>query len=62
MAIIIKEKCPTCWLFGGMFVCSFGAINCSNCGEFIRMATEDELDQMSKFAKEIKKKREEEKL
>lgn len=62
MSIIIKEECPKCGSVGGLFICSFGAVNCANCGEFIRMATEDELDQMSEFAKEIKKKREKEKL
>jgi len=62
MTIIIKEECPICGSVGGLFICSMGAINCSNCGQFIRMAKEEELDQMSEFAKEIKKKREGEKL
>jgi len=62
MSIIIKEECPKCGSVGGLFVCSMGGIDCADCGEFIRMAKPEELDQMEPVAKAFKKKREEGKM
>ena len=57
---IVNEECPKCGSgIEGLFMCSLGGINCADCGQFIRMAKEEELDQMSPMAKAFKKKREE---
>ena len=35
--------CPKCGSPDGLFVCSFGAVNCANCYQYIRPATLEEL-------------------
>lgn len=43
MSKLRKENCPHCGVPGSLFVCSFGAVNCANCGEFVRKAQGEEL-------------------
>ena len=40
------EKCPHCGagVKDGLFVCSMGAVNCANCGQFVRPLTPDEME------------------
>jgi ribosomal protein S27AE len=39
-----KEKCPHCGVPGALFICSFGGVNCAECGQFVRMAEGKELE------------------
>ena len=51
MSILFKdEKCPYCGatVENGLFICSFGAVNCAECGQFVRYLTEEELDKWIK--------------
>ncbi len=34
-----NEKCPHCGSNDGLFSCSFMAVNCANCGQFVRLLT-----------------------
>jgi rRNA maturation protein Nop10 len=38
----MKEACPHCGSKDGLFICSFGGVNCADCGTFVRMATPEE--------------------
>ena len=33
-----SEECPHCGTVGALFICSFGAVNCAECGQFVRKA------------------------
>lgn len=35
--------CPKCGSPDGLYVCSFGAVNCASCFQYIRKATLEEL-------------------
>ena len=40
-------KCPVCKREDGPFICSAGAVNCANCGKFIRLMTDKEREEWS---------------
>lgn len=42
-------SCPKCGSPDGLFICSLGAVNCSDCMEFIRKATKEEIYQEVKL-------------
>ena len=50
---ITNEPCPKCHKKGSLFVCSMGAVNCSNCCEYIRPLTADEWDERQEAIKQI---------
>jgi len=58
---IKDEECPLCGSTDGLFLCSLGGVNCADCGQFVRIAKKEELDQMEPVAKAFKKAREEKK-
>lgn len=33
---IKSEECPHCGTVGALFICSFGAVNCAECHQFVR--------------------------
>ena len=39
----LKEECPKCGAVRSLFICSFGAVSCSTCMEFIRKVRGDEI-------------------
>ena len=53
LANINNESCPKCHEKGVLFVCSMGAVNCSNCCEYIRSLTADEWDERQEIVKQI---------
>lgn len=41
-----NETCPHCGSHDGLFVCSFMAVNCSNCGQYVRPLTKEEIENL----------------
>lgn len=41
------KKCPNCETKGGLFRCSMGALNCSNCMQYIDENSKDEVNQVA---------------
>lgn len=39
----ILGKCPKCGSPDGLFICSFMAVNCADCHQYIRRATKEEI-------------------
>lgn len=42
------EECPHCGAVEALFLCSFGGVNCAECGQFVRIGTKEELKASSK--------------
>jgi len=55
MAILKSEKCPKCGHPEGLFVCSFGGVNCGNCGQYIRPLDQTEWEKWREAVKELEK-------
>lgn len=57
-----KEECPHCGAVGSLFICSFGAVNCAECGQFVRKVNSpkelrmafNKFKKLKKFIKEQK--------
>ena len=39
-------KCPKCGSPDGLFICSFMAVNCADCMQYIRRATKEEIQEI----------------
>ena len=51
----LEKECPKCGAVGSLFICSFGAVNCSTCMEFIRKVKGEEIKIAHEKFKRIKK-------
>ena len=61
MGILKDRTCPKCGGHDALVICAtVGAVNCSDCMQFIRVLTKEEKDKflknISKFNKKLKKK------
>jgi uncharacterized Zn finger protein (UPF0148 family) len=48
---VLKDKtCPKCGCPDGLFICdTVGAVNCSDCMQFIRLLSKEEAEQHLKY-------------
>jgi endogenous inhibitor of DNA gyrase (YacG/DUF329 family) len=48
-----KEKCPHCGSTERLFMCSFMAVNCADCGQYV-CRTPEEIEKRLSFLREKK--------